>query len=42
MADTTISDVAFTSDPPFLLNDYTSMPYAKIKVNPFLVESLLN
>ncbi len=34
MADTVIADIAFTSDPPFLLNDYTSMPYSQFKVNP--------
>ena len=33
--DTTITDVAFTADPTFLLNDYTSMPY-----NQFMADTL--
>ena len=31
--DTAIRDLAFTSDPTFLLNDYTSMPYRQYLVN---------
>lgn len=34
MNDTVINDVAFTSDPGVLLNDYTSMPYRQFMVNP--------
>ncbi len=32
--DTTIVDVAFTSDPTFLLNDYSFMPYNQFYANP--------
>jgi hypothetical protein len=32
--DTTITDVAFTADPTFLLNDYSFMPYDQFMVNP--------
>ena len=32
--DTIITDVAFTSDPTFLLNDYTAMPYNQFAFNP--------
>jgi hypothetical protein len=32
--DTTVSDVGFTSDPTFLLNDYTFMPYRQFVANP--------
>jgi Secretion system C-terminal sorting domain len=48
MADTTIGDVAFTSDPTFLLNDYTSMPYNQFRVSPgaeiapFVTDSIRN
>jgi hypothetical protein len=34
IADTTINDIAFTGNPTFLLNDYTSMPYSQFKANP--------
>jgi len=34
VGDTTIGDVAFTSNPSFLLNDYTSMPYYQFTANP--------
>ena len=34
MYDTLLNDVAFTSDPSFLLNDYTSMPYRQFLANP--------
>lgn len=34
VADTTVSDAGFTSNPTFLLNDYTSMPYSQFKANP--------
>jgi len=34
MSDTAINDVGFTSDPSFLLNDYTSMPYRQFYANP--------
>ena len=33
-ADTAINDIAFSSDPTFLLNDYTSMPYRQFYANP--------
>ena len=33
MYDTTISDVAFSTDPSFYLNDYTSMPYRQFLAN---------
>ncbi len=32
--DTTVNDVAITSNPTFLLNDYTSMPYSQFMANP--------
>ncbi len=32
--DTVVSDIAFSSTPTFLLNDYTSMPYSQFKANP--------
>ena len=32
--DTLVSDAAFTSDPTFLLNDYTSMPYDQFMAHP--------
>lgn len=32
--DTGISDVAFSSDPSYFLNDYTSMPYRQFMANP--------
>ena len=35
IGDTAINDVAFTSNPTFLLNDYTSMPYTQFTTNPF-------
>ena len=31
--DTTVGDVAFTTNPSFLLNDYTSMPYPQFMAN---------
>jgi hypothetical protein len=31
--DTLIADIGFSSDPSFLLNDYTSMPYRQFKAN---------
>ena len=34
MFDTAINDIAYSSDPTFLLNDYTSMPYRQFMVNP--------
>ena len=34
MADTAINDIAFSADPTFLLNDYTSMPYRQFYANP--------
>ncbi len=34
IGDTAISDVGFSSDPTFLLNDYTSMPYRQFYANP--------
>lgn len=34
MYDTAINDIAYTSDPTFLLNDYTSMPYRQFMANP--------
>lgn len=34
VGDSTVPDVAFTSNPTFLLNDYTSMPYNQFKANP--------
>ena len=34
MYDTAINEVAFSSDPTFLLNDYTSMPYRQFYANP--------
>ena len=34
MGDTAISDIAFSADPTFLLNDYTSMPYRQFLANP--------
>ena len=34
IGDSLISDIAFTSDPTFLLNDYTSMPYRQFLANP--------
>jgi len=33
IADTAINDVAFTTDPVFMLNDYTSMPYRQYLAN---------
>ena len=33
IGDTTIADVGFTSNPSFLLNDYTSMPYYQFTAN---------
>ncbi len=32
--DTTLTDVGFTSDPTFLLNDYSFMPYNQFMANP--------
>ena len=32
--DTLINDIAFSSDPTFLLNDYSSMPYRQFMANP--------
>ncbi|MFI4963161.1 MAG: T9SS type A sorting domain-containing protein, partial [Legionellales bacterium] len=32
--DTAINDVAFTSNPTFLLNDYSFMPYSQYKASP--------
>ncbi|MBL7717840.1 MAG: T9SS type A sorting domain-containing protein [Flavipsychrobacter sp.] len=32
--DTAVDDVAFTSDPGYMLNDYTYMPYRHFMVNP--------
>ena len=32
--DVAVNDVAFTSDPAFILNDYTMMPYRQFLVNP--------
>jgi hypothetical protein len=34
IADTAVKDIAFTANPTFLLNDYTSMPYSQFKANP--------
>jgi hypothetical protein len=34
IGDTAVTDIAFTSTPTFLLNDYTSMPYNQFKVSP--------
>ncbi len=34
MNDTVISDIAFSTNPSFLLNDYTSMPYRQFMANP--------
>lgn len=34
MYDTTVDDIAFTAEPTFLLNDYTSMPYSQFMANP--------
>lgn len=34
MYDTSVNDVAFTVNPTFLLNDYTSMPYRQFMANP--------
>lgn len=34
MYDTAINDIAFSADPTFLLNDYTSMPYRQFMANP--------
>jgi hypothetical protein len=34
MNDTGVNDIAFTSDPTFFLNDYTSMPYRQFMANP--------
>lgn len=34
MFDTTVNDIGFTSDPSFLLNDYTFMPYRQFFANP--------
>jgi len=39
-SDTLIQDIAFTSNPTFLLNDYTSMPYSQYRVAP-LSETVL-
>jgi hypothetical protein len=33
ITDTAVRDLAFTTDPTFLLNDYTSMPYRQFKAN---------
>ncbi len=33
-ADTAIADLGFASDPSFLLNDYTSMPYRQFMASP--------
>lgn len=33
-ADTVVTDIAFSSTPTFLLNDYTSMPYSQFRANP--------
>jgi len=33
MSDTAVTDIAFTTDPTFLLNDYTSMPYNQFLAN---------
>lgn len=33
VTDTTVNDVAFTTDPQFMLNDYTSMPYRQFLAN---------
>jgi len=32
--DTAINDIGFSSDPSFLLNDYSSMPYRQFNANP--------
>ena len=32
--DTIINDIGFSSDPSFLLNDYSSMPYRQFNANP--------
>lgn len=34
MYDTAVNDIAYSSDPSFLLNDYTSMPYRQFMANP--------
>ncbi len=34
MYDTAVNDIGFSSDPTFLLNDYTSMPYRQFMANP--------
>lgn len=34
MYDTSINDIAFTTDPGFMLNDFTYMPYHQFMVNP--------
>jgi len=34
LIDTAVNDIGFTSDPSFLLNDYTSMPYRQFFTNP--------
>jgi hypothetical protein len=34
MYDTAVNDLAFSSDPTFFLNDYTSMPYRQFMANP--------
>ena len=35
ISDTAINDVAFTTNPTFLLNDYTYMPWSQYIANPF-------
>ena len=48
MYDTAVNDIAFTAEPTFLLNDYTSMPYAQFMANPsgerapFYIDSIHN
>jgi hypothetical protein len=34
IGDTAVNDIAWSSDPGFLLNDYTSMPYRQFMANP--------
>ncbi len=48
MNDTAFNDIGFSSDPSFLLNDYTSMPYRQFYAYPvgertaFIVDSINN
>lgn len=35
MYDTAVNDLAFSTDPTFLLNDYTSMPYRQFMASPY-------